>query len=89
LVPIGSEKASGVILPAMSQLFSNKAQDPEKKLSGMVLEVNGDLCRQECGILKWYRSERDYTNVSLVRIPQAGQFNGDPESSVISPNTLH
>ena len=43
---VGSGKTRGVILPAMHQLFGYKAGDPEKKLSGIVLEVKGDLCSQ-------------------------------------------
>ena len=30
---------------AMRQLFAYRAQDHERKLSGIVLEVKGDLCR--------------------------------------------
>ena len=36
---IGSGKTRGLILPAMHQLFGYKANDPAKKLSGIVLEV--------------------------------------------------
>ena len=43
---IGSGKTQAVILPAMRQLFAYRANDPIRKLSGIVLEVKGDLCRQ-------------------------------------------
>ncbi len=43
---IGSGKTYGLILPAMRQLFAYRADDPERKLSGIVLEVKGDLCPQ-------------------------------------------
>jgi hypothetical protein len=62
---IGSGKTRGLILPAMRQLFGYKADDPEKKLSGIVLEVKGDLCRQLARILKQNGRERDYIDVSL------------------------
>ena len=62
---IGSGKTHGLILPAMRQLFSYKADDPERKLSGIVLEVKGDLCRQLQRILKWCGREDDYVEVSL------------------------
>jgi hypothetical protein len=62
---IGSGKTLGLILPAMRQLFSYRANDPEKKLSGIVLEVKGDLCRQLQRILKWCGREQDYVEVSL------------------------
>jgi hypothetical protein len=62
---IGSGKTLGLILPAMRQLFAYRAQDPEQKLSGIVLEVKGDLCRQLQRILKWCGREQDYVEVSL------------------------
>ena len=62
---IGVGKTYGLILPAMRQLFAYRADDPERKLSGIVLEVKGDLCRQLQRILKWCGRERDYVEVSL------------------------
>ncbi len=62
---IGSGKTLGLILPAMRQLFAYRANDPERKLSGIVLEVKGDLCRQAQRILKWCGRESDYDDISL------------------------
>jgi hypothetical protein len=62
---IGSGKTYGLILPAMRQLFAYRANDPERKLSGIVLEVKGDLCRQLQRILEWCGREQDYVEVSL------------------------
>lgn len=62
---VGSGKTQAFILPAMRQLFAYRASDPERKLSGMVLEVKGDLCRQLRSILKWCGREEDYIEVSL------------------------
>ena len=62
---IGSGKTQGLILPAMRQLFAYRARDPEKKLSGVVLEVKGDLCRQLKKILKDCGRESDYIEVGL------------------------
>jgi hypothetical protein len=62
---IGSGKTYGLILPAMRQLFAYRADDPTRRLSGIVLEVKGDLCRQLQRILKWCGREQDYVEVSL------------------------
>ncbi|MBB6147338.1 hypothetical protein HNQ77_005334 [Silvibacterium bohemicum] len=62
---IGSGKTYGLILPTMRQLFAYKADDPERKLSGIVLEVKGDLCRQLQRILKWCGRDNDYVEISL------------------------
>jgi hypothetical protein len=61
----GSAKTQGLILPAMRQLFGYRAKDAARKLSGVVLEVKGDLCRQLRRILAWCGREDDYVEVSL------------------------
>jgi hypothetical protein len=62
---IGSGKTQGVILPAMRQLFAYRANDSERRLSGIVLEVKGDLCRQLKTILQQCGRVEDYVEVSL------------------------
>jgi TraM recognition site of TraD and TraG len=61
----GSAKTQAVILPAMRQLFAYRADDPDMRLSGIVLEVKGDLCRQLRRVLAWCGREQDYVEVSL------------------------
>ncbi|HET9184482.1 MAG TPA: TraM recognition domain-containing protein [Candidatus Angelobacter sp.] len=61
----GSAKTQAFILPAMRQLFAYRSRDPERKLSGIVLEVKGDLCRQLRRILEWCGREQDYIEISL------------------------
>lgn len=74
---IGSGKTQGLILPAMRQLFGYKADDPQKKLSGIVLEVKGDLCRQLEKILKEYGRGSDYIEVGLDSDVRYNPLNND------------
>jgi hypothetical protein len=62
---IGSGKTQALILPAMRQLFAYRASDSKRKLSGVVLEVKGDLCRQLQTILDGCGRSQDYVEVSL------------------------
>lgn len=62
---IGSGKTQAAILPMMRQLFGYKAASNAEKLSGLVLEVKGDLCRQLRKILREVQREQDYVEVSL------------------------
>ena len=62
---IGSGKTLGLVLPAMRQLFAYRADNPARKLSGIVLEVKGDLCRHLKKILRECGREQDYVEVSL------------------------
>jgi hypothetical protein len=73
----GSAKTQGFILPAMRQLFGYRAKDPIQKLSGVVLEVKGDLCRQLKKILKWCGRERDYVEISLHGDVRYNPLNND------------
>ena len=61
----GSGKTRALILPAMQQLFAYRAADPEKKLSGVVLEVKGDLCGHLKSILQDCGRADDFIDVSL------------------------
>jgi hypothetical protein len=74
---IGSGKTQGLILPAMRQLFAYQAHHLEKKLSGVVLEVKGDLCRQLKKILKECRRESDYIEVGLNSDIRYNPLNND------------
>jgi hypothetical protein len=74
---IGSGKTQALILPAMRQLFAYRANDPERKLSGIVLEVKGDLCRQLRKILKSCGREDDYIEVSLDGNVRYNPLNND------------
>ncbi|MDT8069484.1 MAG: TraM recognition domain-containing protein [Terriglobia bacterium] len=74
---IGSGKTQAFILPAMRQLFAYRANDPERKLSGIVLEVKGDLCRQLSAILRECGREQDYVEVSLDGDMRYNPLNND------------
>ena len=73
----GSAKTAGMILPAMRQLFAYQAHDPERKLSGLILEVKGDLCRQTRTILERCGRSRDYAEVSLYGNIRYNPLNND------------
>ena len=47
-----------------AEFFAYEAAEPERKLSSIVLEVKGNLCRQLLRILKWCGREEDYIKVS-------------------------
>jgi hypothetical protein len=77
---IGSGKTKAVILPAMRQLFAYRASDPEQRLSGVVLEVKGDLCRQVRAILTGCGRAEDYVEVSLTGNVRYNPLNNDSDA---------
>jgi len=77
---IGSGKTQAIILPAMKQLFSYRADDAERRLSGIVLEVKGDLCRQVRTILDDCGRTKDYVEVSLTGDVRYNPLNNDSDA---------
>jgi TraM recognition site of TraD and TraG len=77
---IGSGKTQAVILPAMRQLFAYCAGDPARRLSGVVLEVKGDLCRQVRAILGACGRSEDYVEVSLTGNIRYNPLNNDSDA---------
>ncbi len=76
----GSGKTQAVIIPAMRQIFAYRAWDPEQRLSGVVLEVKGDLCRQVRKILEGCGRAQDYVEVSLTGNIRYNPLNNDSDA---------
>ena len=83
---IGSGKTQALILPAMRQLFSYKADDQAEKLSGLVLEVKGDLCRQLARILAACGRTRDYIEISLTSRWRYNPLHNDLDAYALAYN---
>lgn len=62
---IGSGKTSCCMMPFAEQLLAYRAHDPERRLSGLVLEVKGDFCFKIRQLLEKYGRAEDYVEVSL------------------------
>src|SRR6185437_1029976 len=83
---IGSGKTQALILPAMRQLFSYKADDQAEKLSGLVLEVKGDMCRQLARILAACGRTRDYIEISLTSRWRYNPLHNDLDAYALAYN---
>ena len=75
----GSGKTRAILLPAMRQLFAYKAQDPKQRLSGVVLEVKGDLCGHVQTLLQQCGRGEDYVEVSLTGNLRYNPLNNDAD----------
>jgi hypothetical protein len=62
---VGTGKTSACMYPYVDQLLRWRADDPERKIGGLVLEVKGDFCTQVRTILKNAGRETDYVEVGL------------------------
>jgi hypothetical protein len=62
---IGSGKTTGIMLPDADQLIGFQAQNPDRRIGGLVLEVKGDFCHQIKKVMNKYEREEDYIEISL------------------------
>jgi hypothetical protein len=62
---IGTGKTSGCMYPYAEQLIAYGADEREKHIGGLVLEVKGDFCHKVKDILKRHGREHDYVEVNL------------------------
>lgn len=62
---VGTGKTSACMYPYVEQLLRWRADDPERKIGGLVLEVKGDFGAQVRSILKQAGREDDYVEVGL------------------------
>jgi hypothetical protein len=62
---VGRGKTTCCMYPFTDELFGYRAQDPEAKPSGLVLEVKGGFCHKVRQILNQRGREHDYIEISL------------------------
>ena len=63
---VGTGKTSACMYPYVDQLLRWRAQDPERKVGGLVLEVKGDFCRQVRTMLVNAGRGDDYLEIGLT-----------------------
>jgi len=62
---VGTGKTSACMYPYVDQLLRWKADDPTRKLGGLVLEVKGDFCGQVQSMLRRTGRQSDYVEIGL------------------------
>jgi hypothetical protein len=77
---IGSGKTSAALYPWADQLLGWAADDDQRKLAGLVMEVKGDFCRQVRKILHGHGRTDDYLELGLD-----GEFCYNPMVGDVDP----
>jgi len=83
---IGSGKTSCCMYPFAEQLIAYQAHDRGKRIGGLVLEVKGDFCHKVRDILKRYRREGDYVEVSLDSEYRYNPLHNDLDAHALAYN---
>jgi hypothetical protein len=79
----GTGKTSAGMYPFVDQLLRWRADDADRKVGGLVLEVKGDFCRQVREILARANRPRDYIEIGL-----GSQFCYNPLHNDLDPYAL-
>ncbi len=80
---VGSGKTSCCMYPFTQQVLGWHAHDPQRRPSGLVLEVKGDFCHQVRRILEGHGRAGDYKEISLD-----GDWCYNPLESDLDPYSL-
>ena len=62
---VGSGKTASCMYPFAEQILAYRAQDPERRIGGLILEVKGDFCGKVRDILGKHGRPADYVEISL------------------------
>jgi hypothetical protein len=81
---IGSGKTSCCMYPFAEQIFAYRAQDRQKRIGGLVLEVKGDFCHKVKRILERHGRGEDYIEVSLDSTFRYNPLNNDLDAYTLA-----
>ena len=81
---IGAGKTSCCMRPFAEQLIAYKADEPAKRIGGLVLEVKGDFCHQIREIARQHGREDDYVEVALDSEYRYNPLHNDLDSSALA-----
>jgi hypothetical protein len=62
---VGSGKTAGCMYPFAEQILAYRAEDPQRRIGGLILEVKGDFCGKVRDILGKHGRAADYVEISL------------------------
>jgi TraM recognition site of TraD and TraG len=62
---VGSGKTAGCMYPFAEQILAYRAEDPQRRIGGLILEVKGDFCGKVRDILNRHGRSDDYVEISL------------------------
>ena len=81
---IGSGKTSACMYPYVQQLLTYRANDPRRRIGGLILEVKGDFCEQVRGILAACGRSTDYVEISLTSQYRYNPLHNDLEAYALA-----
>ena len=81
---VGTGKTTCCMRPFAEQLIAFKADEPAKRIGGLVLEVKGDFCHQIREIARQHAREDDYVEIALNSDYRYNPLHNDLDSSALA-----
>jgi hypothetical protein len=83
---VGSGKTASAMYPFAEQILAYCAQDPDRRIGGLVLEVKGDFCHRVREILVRHGRAGDYVEISLASEYRYNPLHNDLDAYALAYN---
>lgn len=83
---IGSGKTAACMYPFAEQILAYRAEDPDRRIGGLILEVKGDFCGKVRDILARYGRAEDYVEISLESEYRYNPLHNDLDAYALAYN---
>lgn len=83
---VGSGKTAACMYPFAEQILAYCAEDPDRRIGGLILEVKGDFCGKVEEILRRYGRSGDYVEISLASEYRYNPLHNDLDAYALAYN---
>ncbi len=81
---IGSGKTTGCMRPFAKQILEYRANDAQRRIGGIVMEVKGDFCYQVRKLLEGAGRPEDYVEISLTGMYRYNPLHNDLDAFTLA-----
>jgi hypothetical protein len=83
---VGSGKTASAMYPFAEQILAYRAEDPDRRIGGLILEVKGDFCGRVREILTRHGRADDYVEISLTSEYRYNPLHNDLDAYALAYN---
>jgi type IV secretory system conjugative DNA transfer VirD4/TraG family protein len=83
---VGSGKTASAMYPFAEQILAYRADDPDRRIGGLILEVKGDFCARVREILSRHGRAGDYVEISLTSEYRYNPLHNDLDAYALAYN---
>jgi len=83
---VGSGKTASAMYPFAEQILAYRADDPDRRIGGLILEVKGDFCARVREILTRHGRAGDYVEISLTSEYRYNPLHNDLDAYALAYN---